>query len=577
MLVLAVILLLPARASAKEQEAFLGERTVVCTVSDSDLENFVSGGRSSLEMMISREQSDWFTCRTSAHDRDLYLTLRFSFESYSDYEEKVSFLLGYEPVTTYGDDGAPYIENFAPEELLGFVSEGLISAGATAERSFVDILKTESDTTVLNDTEYTGEGALNTSESGSVAFESISMTTKLEESWTREIECTIAEGSPSGLAVMEERSGRCGASFEGDDRWCKITFTTDTEEELIEKTMQVLETAVNIRRSAYGGDEKTVRMEVREDIDLEPLLTESGSFYSRLELPETYQNLSADLIYTEDTEESGSGTDEDGPIYVSGTTITTESTEGMMRYYYDEELGFDRVIIRTDLSNELKRTKRSITFFLSGTLAADYHDQIKEELKKKLERGDSLRIYEENGSELFEVSHSSWFTDDLQEFTDRILETKGDQIQVTRHVLPLLESSVTEKFSLEESGLNVYSGKVEVRYDLPGITQASGDVSVSRTESQTEKYITANADTEYSESFVYKTFHYKKLILYAAALLVVLLLVLFVYLMIRRKIRRRRKKKMIAAAPAQMRYCPKCGAQHRAEARFCKNCGRRFY
>ena len=86
-------------ANAGGRESFYGSRTTVCRITQSDLENYVSGGRTSLEMLLSKNQHDWLTYSIESHERDLYIAISFAFDSYEDYTEKLSVLIKAEPVT----------------------------------------------------------------------------------------------------------------------------------------------------------------------------------------------------------------------------------------------------------------------------------------------------------------------------------------------------------------------------------------------------------------------------------------------------------------------------------------------
>ncbi|OUP84202.1 hypothetical protein B5F07_08685 [Lachnoclostridium sp. An169] len=578
-------------ASETVPKEFSGTRTTICRIAQSDLDNFVSGGRASLEMVLVQNQQEWFTCMTKSQGRNLYLVLTFSFESYDDYEEKVTYLLGQDPVTTYRSEDQPYMENFSPEELFNYLELAMEQKYMTEEDGLTEFMRVQADTVELNGTEYTGSRALNTGKAENISFENVHVITYLEENgdWTRKIECSTDEKNSDRIfSVMKERSNSCNASFENDTRTCSITFTAGTEEELVKKTMMVLETSVNIRHRKYYKDDSTVRMETEESIDAEALLTKEGGFSWQMELTEDYINLSGQLLTNE--EESGSQNKE-ATTTVRENTVIYEGREGEVKFYYDEAVMCDCILIQTDLSDELSKLKRTITFCMDGRIADDYHEQIKEEISSRMQDGDSLRIYDDRGKRFYEVSFQSWFVKDIESFTEEMLGVEKVSFEVERKVFPVMESSIEESFSLPVGKANTYSGKIELLYILPDHAESSG---IENTGSQV--MYTCNDNGRYSEKIEFTCFHYKKLVLYIIAVFLLAVVTVAVLGVIRNKKRlwvavkqergskkKREAKKEVAirsvagqSAEWQNRYCPRCGALHKKGGKFCGKCGYKF-
>ena len=283
------------KANAKETPDFSGKRITTCRISYSDLDNYVSGGRTTLEMLLSRNEEEWLSYGITSQERDLYISLSFSFESYVDYEEKISILMKAAPVTTYGKEGRAYIENFSPKELFEFLNYSMKEYELVDETDFTDFLEIYSDNIELNGETYSGTDILPQSDAKEIFFDSIDIDTEKDEngSWTRTIQVDVPDGQSDIIfSELERRCEQCGVSFESGSRTGKMSFSAQSETELIEKTMTVLRTTVNIRHYRYYLENGSVRNETEENIDVKPLLGNGGEFSYRLELPETYEGLS---------------------------------------------------------------------------------------------------------------------------------------------------------------------------------------------------------------------------------------------------------------------------------------------
>ncbi len=580
-----------AQESFRNMDEFAGNRITICRISNSDLENFVSGGRTTLEMMISQNQQDWFTCSTKSQGRNLYLILRFSFDSYIDYEEKLTVLLGEKPITTYSVTETDYIENFLPSELFGFIGRAMNQKELTEEQDFSGFLQVHSDKIILNGEEFSNSGAFNTAEEDVFSCDNIEINTVLDQdgAWTRTIEIRPTEEmAASALSAVEERSKACGATYESDSGSCTVNFTATTEEELVRNTMIVLRTSVNISHRKYYKDESTVRMETEESIDVEPLLTEEGGFRYRLELTDDYENLAA----VQEISEEDDDTYDNGLVNVSGNTVSCDEKNGNVRFYYDEAVMFDSIQIWTDLSDELKKIKRSILFCMNGEIADEYHEMIKEDLSSRLQDGDSLRIYDDQGNRYYEVSFQSWFPEDVEHYTERILGVKSCNFEVDRKALPIFESTVAEQLLLENSDIHVYSGETELNYILP----YNAGTSELEEGSNILKY-TCSDEGKYSEQISFRCFHYKKLLLYIFAVCFSVSLITLGAWKVKNRLkkgnRKRQGEKEISEPERRLHgknrktqhnqeilynttFCPKCGNMHKPGEKFCGRCGYRF-
>lgn len=563
---LMLIFIASGRSVAKEEHEFSGTRSVVCRISQSDLDNFLSGGRASLEMLLSQNRNEWLQYRLISRERDLYITLTFSFESYQDYEEKLSVLLREQPITTYGKENLSYMENFEPVELLEFLNCAAEENNLTAEENISKFWRIESDTANINGAEYSGTTALNISDKRGIAYERIDIDTQIDQegAWLRIIECRVLENmSVWAIPLLEKRSNLLNASFESSGTSCSISFAAQTEEELIRNTMFVLQTAVNISHYRHYQNADHVRTETEEKIKVESILTENGTFRYSLDLPETYSGLSAEYLEEKDTW-SVENSDNDEKTEVYENNVSYNGRKGCIRYYYDEEILFDKIEIETDLSNEFHKLKRTIKFVMDGDIAEGCHEQIMKKITGKLRNGDQLRCYKENGKWCYVVSFQSWLEKDIDRFTERILGIEESKLCIERKIFTFSESNVQDQFSLGTNVPGTYSGKMEMIYKLPEntrkIEESNGGPEI--------KEIFDTGMLRYSGTYSFRCFHYKRMILYIVVVMVSGIAAVVIASRFRQKLKSRKTR--------QIRYCPKCGSVRKDDGKFCAKCGYKF-
>ena len=110
-----------AKKDVVSSENFKGTREFILYADLSNLENYISGGRTSLEYIIRMFKSDWLNFEISTENYDLKIKINFDFESYEDYTSKISELLLYDPTIIYDDER--YIEGFSTVELANFIKD----------------------------------------------------------------------------------------------------------------------------------------------------------------------------------------------------------------------------------------------------------------------------------------------------------------------------------------------------------------------------------------------------------------------------------------------------------------------
>lgn len=535
------------------KDNFSGSRKITGYISRSDLQNYVDGGRTSLNQVLAKDQREWFTCTVTSKENDVYLTLDFEFSSYDDYVKKVEFLLGDKPITTYGNEDMAYVENFLPIELFGFLSDAMQEAELTSEMTFISMLQAKDSTTILNNKQYNGTRALNTEDNPIILFDGLEIITDVaEDGYVREVYLDVSELYQEDTeSVLKQRADLCEADFaaENTGRYV-ISFFADSEEMMVKKTMLLLGTAVNITHEKYGVSSNEIKIKTNENINVTSILSEEGTYQYEITLPESCRDLGIDL------KENGQA----NPESVNGQRITYTGREGEVVYYYNQDLLLDELVIITDISDEWKRISRAIVIKLDGSLADQYTKQIREKLEEVLGRGDSIRIYDDGGERCFEVKYASWFEKDIAEFTERILGVSEAKVLFQRNMLPFFSSQIEEQWTYPEKGFLLENKEIQMQY-LTSDELLQESVKVNGSNGQK---ILVNRE--------YKGFYPKKLFLFlmTCTLILVSCIILVHYG------RKHMKKLSVMWKSSHLKKCPKCGAKREKRKKFCGKCGYKF-
>lgn len=571
MLLVAVLCLLKVD-NLQAQEEFKGSRSIRGIVSQSDLNNFVLGGRAALEMILAQEKVQGCTIRIRSTGTDLEVYIEYPFNTYEEYKDITQKLLGYEPITTYGDINVSYVENFTPVELFNFLNNCMEKSEVIEEIDFLELLKVEKDTMVINGDTYENIGALNTSDKEKIMFNNIEINTELSNNiYTRTIAFSVEEDQIQGiLRVIKERCRSNDMELQENGTTNSfVTFSANSETQLIKKTMLLLGVPVNINHKKYFNTKKTVRMETKESLDVESILTEGGHFSYELILPESYENLSATLKTTEKEAEEK---DKKNTSVASGK-VCSNGREGEISFYYDAPLAFDNISIFTDVSDESYKIKRTITFYMDWNIADEYYETVKKELKKRLDNGDVLKIYDNQGYRYYEITHSSWSEKEIEAFTDRIFEMNNSTLKIKRSAIPFVKSRIQDKFNIKEGNIKDYSGTVDIKYMLPDNTKVTEEVN----EGEEGKNISLISKLQVTSDIEFFCFHYGKCVVYILGIIVTgmvfFLCISYLQKHFRKQPTKREGMREKSYRSKQSEYCSKCGSERKHGAVFCWKCG----
>ena len=470
--------------------------------------------------------------------------------------------------------------NIVEEIERSFLNYSMKEYELVDETDFTDFLEIYSDNIELNGETYSGTDILPQSDAKEIFFDRIDIDTEKDEngSWTRMIQVDVPDGQSDIIfSELERRCEQCGVSFESGSRTGKMSFPAQSETELIEKTMTVLRTTVNIRHYRYYLENGSVRNETEENIDVKPLLGNGGEFSYRLELPETYEGLSTTFqTPAADISDETTGDEDTENPHIYENVVLYSGKAGKVKYYFNEDMMFDRIVIQTDLSDEMAKTMRTVTFVVSGSVEEGCHEKIKDGLTQKLRNGYSMRIYEDNGERYYEVQFQSRIISEISDFTENIVGVENGSLQIERKMFAFSESRVEETFSLPERKMKTYSGEIEMIYILPD--QAHSEETYG--ENQTIKTVINSTETEYRESYTFRCFHYMKLLLNIVIILSAMTVILIVVCVIRHKLRYGKQGKKQNGQQihrkSQEQICPHCGNVRGTDAKYCGRCGYKF-
>lgn len=549
-------------------DAFSGCRRTTCVIRQSDLNNFVSGGRNTLNTILVQNQAEWYTCNLLSSGQEVELSLEFSFVSYEDYVEKVERLTGYKPITTYPENDV-YLENFVPGNLFHFIDSAMQNADVVEEQSFCEMLRLKNDTLEVNGTIYHGVNAANMSSKSKIQFTDIEIYTEMSEGkYLRTIELSLEEGDRNAGKELENRCSRIKSTWEENNNYhYRVEFSADSEEKLIRDTMILLGTTVNITHDKYYKSDEYVRMSTKEIIDIESVLTEEGQFSYSVTVPETYENLAL-TIEMDESDENNLG------MTINEYSISYEGRDGVVEYYFDEPFKFEKIAVATDISDEFQKIKRTLTLYQSKSLAEDYHEFIKEKIRKRMKRGDTLRIYDTNEYRCYEISYSSWFADDINLFTNRMFKINNSRFSVRRSAILFVESKLSDYFSIEKGDIKSYSGNIDVVYRLPNNTRVLEDVI--RNDEETRFEMISGFEMSFNKSF--SALYYKMLIAYVVIIVLLCLGCWIGFLKINHTFKnwRIKKKNKSKRKNIHITYCPKCGMANNSESKYCAKCRNEF-
>jgi len=439
---LVAVMLVPTfgiNSLAASSNAFKGTRSLTFTADTSDVENFIDGGRTVLDLIIRASAPEWADITLSANGRNLELAIVFEFGSYDDYCSKTSELLTYTASVLYSkDDGLLVIESHEPFELLGFIESSPAMQGSLSERTLPEIFRLSKNILVIGEEEYSFEGNVNiVSEDREIfIYEYVNIDTQADDNgeYDRTITLYPENKDEKSIKKLKKNLKKVGKidTDKNDEYLITVKFSASNDRELIDKTMKCLSVAVTIRENQIVISEDKIGVTRDEYFDIDALISDYGRFEYKYKYPSHYENISVN-------EENALL--QDDMIY--------SDSQSMITVYYERGFGFDKLDVKTDFSDAWGSVKCTITFVSKSNIAISFHDNIKKTLTRKLPKGASLNIYDKLGNRYYEITYKSWYMDKISEFIGTFL--KGDSyMDIDDSFFLIGKSNIEGRFKVKE-------------------------------------------------------------------------------------------------------------------------------
>lgn len=288
MLPLMLLLLILCGCGAKTDtsmtldEAFSGSRVIRCTVSKNDLGKKITGGEPALDSLLTQSCPDQLSWDKSSTMTELTYTFTLSFSNREDYLQKVSALLGRQPVVYFAapnsifSRGLHLKEDFSSTDLLDWARRAAVQQGILGE----DTPLWEGGSTVLHYGDQqiiTGE----TIELVSIEYfpvDKISIDTRLENKgrFQRTVRFQIPQSTCNQLADKLEPYMQARVPEGGAGLWetvptgktFTITFSAASPQELTQKTGQALDSVASAQLDSQNTTLFSKRLAYEETLDL---------------------------------------------------------------------------------------------------------------------------------------------------------------------------------------------------------------------------------------------------------------------------------------------------------------------
>lgn len=522
MLIFAVSVV-PAEAA---KIGFSGKRTVTLMGDRSDVENYVNGGRSELEIVIRQSKPEWLSYSTKSVDHSVRLIIEFEFSSYDEYVSRLTELLGQEPAIIYtSGKNFRLCESFESIDLINCFDSYFSGAGITRDLTLKEIFGVSGGVLTVNGTDYPAEARIDIGSSDEIVkFRSLAFeTTAKDDGYKRVITAELEKNAL--LPKIKSNCMTAGAVCRNEGDRVEISFSAAGSQDLIRKTLLTVGVISSINEKDGYYDKNNVSVNYSEFIDASGVLTEGG-------------NLTVSMVPNGDWDHVTVYKDGEGFEQSSSEPIFVEGTETELDFSYVIPFRFESVTVTTDLSAKSRRIERSVDFTVPTELSVKYHELLCRKLEDRLERGMKLTVYDNVGLRHYCFSFSSFFEDDLEEMTEAAINGECE-LGINLHVLPLLKSKVSDGITLSDSGKYSSAKTVMYRFIVPKRAKCSGYSRLMGTENGKSVYeVTASAMEK--SPFCLRCANWVFTLIILGAVLIAALTVLIII----KKIKKSRKKKI---------------------------------
>lgn len=579
-ILLALVLSISAAAepALDPESRFEGSRTVCYVMDRSELENYVTGGRKTLETCFRVSRPSWLSVSYRTQETEVYLTLSFPFESFADYQAKLGELMGRDPVIYFRQEEgrSVYTEAFSAMDLLGFVRNTLEQQGLLQAYAFDRLVRFSSGEMVLNDQTYdTGRRFGINNDALDLQASAVSVSTLWDGSgFSRTIRMIVADDQLGAdtkdrlYARFESGLGELSSASAGSSTTYTAHFTADTMEQLMEKSILLLDVEDSVDQTAAYLDDDNVTVRFQENLDVSSLMDpDTGRYTYVLILPDEFRNINLP---------------EDTPCTAEGQQISCAVPGETVEFSYERLFAPRDVSLTLDLSSQTGRMEAVLRCTVDLSVADAYHQQVKNDLQQTLCNGQVLNIYDQEDCRVYEIRTDSWFLWQFRKMLGSQLD--GADITLQRSFGPWKDTSLDFTWQQLTDAFCQRAGRVQVQVLMPKtiLSLHGGSDEVQIADNRAE-YTWKTGLT--SLTLAYRDFSLRTCL---PLLLVVLLGLVLVLLAVRalKKHRRRRKnrtsgKKTQPAAtgedkkpePQGANFCPNCGRAVQPDSQFCPFCG----
>ena len=526
---------LTAKAASGSEMQFSGTRTFEYSTEGSDLTNFVNGGRPTFDLLLRQSAPDWLNYRLYTSERDVILSISFSFESYDDYVGKLEALLLCSPNILYRDDPELLLmEGHCTLDLLRFLEKQLMRQDCLRERTLPELLRIRSNEITLNGSAYPIEDRveIGVADDDIVPLDYLEIqTTGCEDgSFIRKIIVRVdtSIGSDRDVRKITRQLKAVGnpQTEELSEHLTEVSveFATIGENDLANKTMLCLNTATWIASTCHYIDDTTMGVEKREVINYSRLMRDGAVYQYTHSFPSYVREITA----------------ENEQIGVYDNSISASNLSEIL-CHYESSPAFSSIDVLTDFSKPFGKITRYITFVVPDELAPHLHENLTSQFEDMLMKGVVLDIYDGSNGRYYVFSFSSFDLDEVVKFSKSVLGGKRNLSQ-SDSWLPLGRSQMNEQVELDASIPGMAPPQSSVfTYKMPSLMLSINEPVPDETASVSDNQVSFRVRDGYQISFEYRCINTPKLV----AELAIAVAVIIVAIIVSVKIKSRKKKKLI--------------------------------
>ena len=510
--------------SMAESEEFKGTRNVIYSIDQSNLANYINGGRENLDISLRKNKPDWLTYKFSAEGRNTIIEFNFSFETYDEYVSKLEELLGYKPAIIR-ESNKTFVENFSSIELINFLYNNLASEDESIEIEKEELFNVKNSVLQFNETKIETTENISLRNNNVIKFANIQIdTTHNENEITRKISAVINKENYKKEDI-EKQFKKVTDKVTINERYnysLEAEITGKNISEIAEKTMICLNTTDMIQEKQNYLDENKVKVDYIEKFNLKDILEETSRLNYTCTLPDYCTNLASD----ENAEQKSN---------INGNKVTYDGNLGIISFSFERAIQFSEISVTTDMSNLFGIITRTIKFKFPIEIVANYNEKFKNEFTEKLQRGMTLNIYNEKLYRVYEITVSSMFLEELNDKTSKFLN-EDMEISMEKTINPFEKNKIKDEYDFSNCVKNMLApDKIESVYVLDRFAKIiDTDDAVIK-----DKTITFDGNLKNEIKFQYKTFN----IVLWSFILVCTIIILIIVMIIVKKVKKNISKK----------------------------------